>query len=360
MIASLTRGNEEGDIGFMSAPERLNVLITRARNCMIMIGNMDTFMTSKKGRDCWVPFFQLLKDQGNLYDGIPIKCEQHPQNVAIVCNPSDFDKFCPDGGCSKPWYVGPETPFYPPTAKLTFSSGVPLPCGVHNCQLRCHRLSDHSKVKCTELVEETCDRLHKRRVECARKHQRCDKCVQDDREQERRIKRDFELEKERLAKKAAYAKELQDIQDEMDHHRRTMKYMTEEQDQKATIAQQRRDLAGLKSTALKMDAMKKAEKQKAERQKAEESTKKEAGAQEPGSPQSGENVSVDPACHAPSSARDEWEDLKRLEGARNKPLDDLMGMIGLEEVKASFLEIKSMVDTRVRDAADHLIPMVLI
>ena len=38
VIGSLTRGNENGDVGFMAAPERLNVLITRARDCLILVG----------------------------------------------------------------------------------------------------------------------------------------------------------------------------------------------------------------------------------------------------------------------------------------------------------------------------------
>ncbi|KAJ3939835.1 uncharacterized protein N0V96_009822 [Colletotrichum fioriniae] len=50
VIASLTRSNNNGDIGFMKAPERLNVLCSRARECLILIGNMETFMASGHGR----------------------------------------------------------------------------------------------------------------------------------------------------------------------------------------------------------------------------------------------------------------------------------------------------------------------
>lgn len=103
VIASLTRGNEQGDIGFMSSPERLNVLISRARNCLIMIGNMDTFTKSKKGAFLWTQFFTLLKENHNLYDGIPVKCEQHPETKALLSHPTDFAKFCPDGGCAESW-----------------------------------------------------------------------------------------------------------------------------------------------------------------------------------------------------------------------------------------------------------------
>lgn len=105
VVASLTRGNESGIIGFMSAPERLNVLISRARNCLVMIGNMETFMISKRGKDTWVPFFEILKRQNNLYDGLPVKCEQHPDKTALLKTPADFETFCPDGGCFQPWYV---------------------------------------------------------------------------------------------------------------------------------------------------------------------------------------------------------------------------------------------------------------
>lgn len=103
MIASLTRSNKSGDIGFMAAPERLNVLVTRARNCLVLIGNMATFTGSKKGTATWQPFFELLKENGHLYDGLPVACQKHPQKTALLSEPSDFDKYCPDGGCAEAW-----------------------------------------------------------------------------------------------------------------------------------------------------------------------------------------------------------------------------------------------------------------
>jgi hypothetical protein len=105
VIGSLTRSNESGDIGFMAAPQRLNVLLSRARNCLVLVGNMATFMQSKRGQDTWVPFFELLKREGNLYDGLPVKCEQHPHTTALLKEPADFETLCPDGGCSEPWCV---------------------------------------------------------------------------------------------------------------------------------------------------------------------------------------------------------------------------------------------------------------
>ena len=89
----------------MSAPQRLNVLLSRARDVLIMIGNSKTFTDSRKGKEVWKPFIDQLQTNGYLYDGLPVKCEQHPQRTAVLQTPEDFNKICPDGGCDEPWYV---------------------------------------------------------------------------------------------------------------------------------------------------------------------------------------------------------------------------------------------------------------
>ena len=103
VIASLTRSNDAGDIGFMAAPQRVNVLLSRARNVLIMIGNAETFMKSRKGKDVWIPLVNQLKRDGHLYDGFPVKCEQHSDKKAMLRAEKDFDVICPDGGCSELW-----------------------------------------------------------------------------------------------------------------------------------------------------------------------------------------------------------------------------------------------------------------
>ena len=87
----------------MAAPQRLNVLLSRARIAIIMIGNANTFMSSRKGKSVWRPFFNYLKDHNHLYDGLPVKCERHPQKLALLKSKIDFLTNCPDGGCSEPW-----------------------------------------------------------------------------------------------------------------------------------------------------------------------------------------------------------------------------------------------------------------
>ena len=103
VIATLTRSNKKGDIGFMAAPQRLNVLLSRARDIIIMVGNVNTFTASKKGKELWAPFIKRFTARRHLYDGLPVKCEQHPNRTAILQKVEDFDMECPDGGCPLPW-----------------------------------------------------------------------------------------------------------------------------------------------------------------------------------------------------------------------------------------------------------------
>lgn len=87
----------------MSSPERVNVLLSRARNALIMIGNPHTFKNSRKGAEVWTKLFELLEKNKHLYDGFPVRCQQHPNKTSLLKTPADFDEQCPDGGCSLPW-----------------------------------------------------------------------------------------------------------------------------------------------------------------------------------------------------------------------------------------------------------------
>jgi hypothetical protein len=87
----------------MGAPERLNVLLSRARNVLIMVGNSETFVSSRKGQRVWKLLVDQLQANGHLYDGLPVRCEQHPDRTAVLRTEEDFDRETPDGGCSAPW-----------------------------------------------------------------------------------------------------------------------------------------------------------------------------------------------------------------------------------------------------------------
>lgn len=103
VIISMARSNKNGDIGFLVACERLVVLMSRAKKGIILYGNMNTFLASKKGGELWKKYFDAMKEKGFLFDGLPVHCEQHPARLSVLQKPQDFDQHCPDGGCAESW-----------------------------------------------------------------------------------------------------------------------------------------------------------------------------------------------------------------------------------------------------------------
>jgi len=87
----------------MASPERLNVLLSRARDGLIILGNSTTFLNARKGKDLWNSVFTLLKNGRHIYDGLPVRCERHPSRTAVLSQAAGFDTECPDGGCKEPW-----------------------------------------------------------------------------------------------------------------------------------------------------------------------------------------------------------------------------------------------------------------
>lgn len=103
VIASLTRSNSDHKIGFMAAAERVNVLLSRARNGLIIIGNAETFQKAKVKENVWPKLIEFLSTKGYIYDGLPTRCERHPSRIADLKYPDDFDQKSPDGGCTQSW-----------------------------------------------------------------------------------------------------------------------------------------------------------------------------------------------------------------------------------------------------------------
>ncbi|KAF1943538.1 P-loop containing nucleoside triphosphate hydrolase protein [Clathrospora elynae] len=344
VIACLTRSNSVGDIGFMSAPQRVNVLLSRARNALIMIGNAETFMNSRKGKDIWIPLMDQLKRDGHIYDGFPVKCEQHPDKIALLTEKEQFDSVCPDGGCSEP-------------------CGQLLNCGIHICPHRCHQLQDHSKMDCKAIISSTCDKKHKVTRKCHDKAgAACRKCEAELRAQEKKRQRDYKLDQERQAKQLVYAARLVEIEDEIEHQKRVLKDQAEERDRQNAIEQKKQDLRTLKAKATqppKQSAPVSSSPEPAPRasSNAPISQSKPATSRDPNVYSNGGAASVSTTVidqnegqpdWDKSEATDDWESQKEYEGAENEALDSLVSMIGLESVKQQFLAIKAKVDTVVR------------
>ena len=77
------------------------MLLSRARNGLILIGNGETFRNSPNGGELWMKLFDLMKEK--IYDGLPVVCKRHLHYTKVLKTPVDFDTECPDGGCAEPW-----------------------------------------------------------------------------------------------------------------------------------------------------------------------------------------------------------------------------------------------------------------
>jgi len=143
-----------------------------------------------------------------------------------------------------------------------------------------------------------------------------------------------------MQRQEAYQRELQEVQDRIEHQRRVIKYQAEEEEQKKTLKQHEADLVSLQ------DAEKRRKEQERRQAESKLQAAKKASARASQKLPSGP---IDMSDQSESqTARAEWEHLKQFDGAQSTPLDELMSMIGLEEVKQAFLSTKSKVDTALR------------
>jgi hypothetical protein len=150
VIISLVRSDPVGGrIGFLSSEQRINVLFSRAREGMYIVGNLEslTECASKPGRELWSNLKSVFDDDNNVYDYFPANCQKHT-TLHKIRTPEDFVRLAPEGGCA---------------LKCTLL----LECG-HQCPKKCHGHVEHvhSLIKCKEKVEDVCTYGHKQLREC--------------------------------------------------------------------------------------------------------------------------------------------------------------------------------------------------
>lgn len=98
IVVSLVRSNATGNIGFLKEEQRVNVLLSRAKIGLYLVGNGSTLERSTKGAHVWNPIMESLKKDKAFLEGFPTVCQLHPEDAAV--NISDYKKFrelCPNG-----------------------------------------------------------------------------------------------------------------------------------------------------------------------------------------------------------------------------------------------------------------------
>ena len=152
IILSTVRSNRQKKGGFSLIDNRVCVALSRARNSLFVIGNLDMLSKCPKRdgkKNIWSSIMECTADRGTLVDGVQLACARHPNYTREIepCDTPDetakmFSQHFPEGGCTKP-------------------CDDRLKCG-HTCPLTCHQEDRHETVKCNKICERVCpDNNHK-------------------------------------------------------------------------------------------------------------------------------------------------------------------------------------------------------
>ncbi|KAI4239984.1 MAG: hypothetical protein L6R40_005416 [Gallowayella cf. fulva] len=133
IVISLVRSNDERKCGFLKTSNRINVLLSRARHGMYIIGNTHT----ARPVPMWDKVLTTLERDGNIGTTLALCCPRHKETPIEVSKPDDFSIFSPEGGCNRRC-----------TSRLS--------CG-HACVNKCHSEPLHMAVRCLER----CQRIKK-------------------------------------------------------------------------------------------------------------------------------------------------------------------------------------------------------
>ncbi|PYH91620.1 P-loop containing nucleoside triphosphate hydrolase protein [Aspergillus ellipticus CBS 707.79] len=124
VVISLVRSNPQKRCGFLRTSNRINVLLSRAKHGMYVIGNSAT-----SGHvPMWRQVVDILKENGNFGTSLELQCPRHPDSPILVSNPNHFVQYSPEGGCDK-------------------CCVNRLRCG-HACKQKCHSTLLHDAVYC--------------------------------------------------------------------------------------------------------------------------------------------------------------------------------------------------------------------
>lgn len=136
MILSLVRNNPAGAIGFLKRKNRINVLLSRAKQGMYILGHKPSLCADNREGALWPRVLAMLDDAGRVGPSLEVCCQVHG-NVTTIRDWKDFMELVGDGGCQ-------------------LACNRALPCG-HTCPRSCHCDDpDHLSVQCLK----PCTRLH--------------------------------------------------------------------------------------------------------------------------------------------------------------------------------------------------------
>ena len=97
IVISLVRSNKEKTVGFLKTTNRINVLLSRAKHGMYIIGNADTYSNIPM----WAQVIGMLRGNDSVGGSFSLCCPRHAETEILVSKPEDFAILSPEGGCRK-------------------------------------------------------------------------------------------------------------------------------------------------------------------------------------------------------------------------------------------------------------------
>ena len=200
---------------------------------------------------------------------------------------------------------------------------------------------------CGSVVEYRCENNHLQRKEC---HQRepksCHKCQAEANEKRKRLERQAKLD----ADAAEHAAAMAQLDDQILQQRQMGEDERTSRERMEALKQKKRDLEAVQANT------KLAQKFQQESQETATRTQDQNVTDLPTTNPRGEGNETQTTLSKEQGPQSEpekiWDRQKRVEGASNAAIDELMALTGLEDVKMKVLNIKGKIETVLRQGTD--------
>ena len=204
-----------------------------------------------------------------------------------------------------------------------------------------------------------CSIGHMQTWEChAGKPETCKICENKRLAEEKKQRESFKKQQKRDAQEQEHARQMAVLEEEIRNVREQQQDQQHAKQLMQALEQKRRDLESSKMMADQAARTASAPNPTTLKQStgtkhshSSDPSKAQTGSANSGVPLHTPKDQMTPPCNdSPSEV--EWERLKKQEKVSNDHLDSLMSMIGLESVKAQFLDVKAKIDTTQRQGTD--------
>ena len=257
-------------------------------------------------------------------------------------------------------------------------SGTMLNCGLHTCPQNCHRLDDHSNVKCTYTLHDKCPKGHQRFWKCHESVRGCTKCDAETRRKEKELQKALKAQEKRAREEQEHSEHMAKLDDLIEEERRRLREAQLARERALAFQQKEKDLADAQNMRISPSSSLFNAQAKITKEPTPDSSS-DLGRNQPTLSQNPNKKSSNPAGTAQTSsseksntqpsairnlpppdwtkrrnspAKKDWEHQKRTLNSRNGDIDSLMDLIGLEEVKLQILQIKAKIEVSIRQNAD--------